>query len=369
MELNGNANSSNCFSLLSRLVLGKDENIGDSRRAWGDNYEQIAQLVAGFKEADWTDVHSLAGTNHVILRALPRLLSLPVGEEHEWIESAIEAEQARIDRALGFLFPICQTLENAGTVVVIKTLDHWPDFGSDLDLFTDAQSHEVVTLMRERFKATVARQSWGDRMANKWNFEVPGLPEMVEVHVRRLGQMGEQKLIGQSIIARAMPAQFGLYTFRVPSFEDRVMVSTLQRMFRHFYLRLCDVLDLSLLADQRLVDYEYLRSLAQSTGLWEGVATYLQIISDYVTEFRGIGIPLPTFLTSAARFGGEKVSFAKNFLRIPIVPHSAQLYIAELKELLWSGEIRNTCRLGLLPLLATAAALEYRMTGSDKGIW
>ncbi len=34
-----------------------------------------------------------------------------------------------------------------------------------------------------------------------------------------------------------------------------------------------------------------------------------------------------------------------------------------------AGKIRSTLRLGLFPLLATAAAIEYRITGSDKGIW
>lgn len=51
-----------------------------------------------------------------------------------------------------------------------------------------------------------------------------------------------------------------------------------------------------------------------------------------------------------------------------LFPDSARFYTAELKELLWKGEFRNTLRIGLLPLLATAAAVEYRITGSDRGI-
>ena len=105
------------------------------------------------------------------------------------------------------------------------------------------------------------------------------------------------------------------------------------------------------------------------TGLWKGPATYHKIVSDYVRGYRGKGLPLSSFLISAAQFGDEEVRFARQFLRIPSVPHSARLYPTELKQLLWNGEIRNALRLGLLPLLATAAALEYRITGSDKGIW
>jgi len=34
-----------------------------------------------------------------------------------------------------------------------------------------------------------------------------------------------------------------------------------------------------------------------------------------------------------------------------------------------NGEVEGTLRLSLLPCLATAAVVEQRITGSDKGIW
>jgi hypothetical protein len=148
-----------------------------------------------------------------------------------------------------------------------------------------------------------------------------------------------------------------------------MIISALQRMFRHFYIRLCDILDLSGILDAGAVDFDYLRSLGKMTGLWQGLATYLRIVSEYVKQYRDKAVTLPSFVLAAARFGNEKVQFAEKFLRIPILPYSAGFYTAELKELLWKGEFRNTLRLGLLPLLATAAAVEYRITGSDKGIW
>lgn len=217
----------------------------------------------------------------MVLRGLPRLLSLPVGEEYEWIRPAIETEQARIDRALSFLAPICEALEQVGPVVVIKSLDHWPDLGSDLDLYSKAQARDVVAILRDSFLAKVAKRSWGDRMANKWNFEVPCLPEPIEVHVRRLGQMGEQSLIGDSVVARSAPLPFGAYRFRVPSPEDRMILSTLQRMFRHFYIRLCGIADLAQSLESGTIDFDYLHSLTKMTGLWHGLATYLKIVSDY----------------------------------------------------------------------------------------
>jgi hypothetical protein len=117
------------------------------------------------------------------------------------------------------------------------------------------------------------------------------------------------------------------------------------------------------------IDYVYLRSLSRPAGLWEGVATYLAIVSGYVQQYRGKGFSLPSFVSSAARFGSDELHFRKNFLRIPIFPHSAKLYAAEWARLLLNGEFQNTLRLSLLPGLATAATLEMKFTGSDKGIW
>ena len=140
-------------------------------------------------------------------------------------------------------------------------------------------------------------------------------------------------------------------------------------MYRHFYIRLCDVIDNATLLLSGSVDFTRLLSLASSAGIWKGVATYLEIISGYVEAFRGRGITLPACVTGSARFGVGQVFYRRDFLRVPILPYSANLYAAELRELVLRGELRNSLRLSLLPGLATAAALELRLTGSDKGIW
>ena len=357
-------NSARCLSLLSHILLGSDRN--------NSSIMPAVPEASSFGLDDFGDLWNLANSHHVIMRAFPSLRKMMEEQGNEklgWIDRAINKEQARIDHAVSFLSPICEALEEAGDVVVIKSLDHWPDLGNDLDLYTNADEAHVVEIMRERFNAEVDERSWGDRLANKWNFIVPGLPELVEVHVARLGQTGEQIAITGSLIGRAGTANFGGYDFRVPAPEDRMIISTLQRMYRHFYVRLCDVVDNAKLMDSDGVDYVYLRSLAKSAGLWDGLATYLVIISEYVESYRGEGLALPALVTKDAHFGNELVYFKRNFLRIPIFPHSAKLYASEWKRLLMNGEFANTLRLSLLPGLATAAALEMKFTGSDKGIW
>lgn len=320
------------------------------------------------------DLKTLAMTNHVIVRAFDALQSIlrAKGSQEitEFVASVLDDERLRIDHALGFLERICSTLElNGCAVTVIKSLDHWPDLGSDLDLYTDADPARVVQVMATEFDAKLAERSWGDRLANKWNFIVPELPEMIEVHIGRLGQTGEQTDFTGSLMRRVRVIEIGQHTFRVLAPEDRIVISTMQRMYRHFYIRLCDILDNARLIDAKQVSFDDLHAVGTSTGLWEGIATYLVIISQYVESYRGYGVPLPSLVSRSAKFGVGPVRFRKDFLRVPILPHSLNLYAGELKTLILQGQLRNSLRLSLLPGLATAAALEMRVTGSDKGIW
>jgi hypothetical protein len=317
---------------------------------------------------------ALAQLNHVVVRGVNALLDL-VRETNdglctEWAETALAVENARIKKAIKFLRAICAAFEEEGfDVAVIKSLDHWPDLGSDLDLYTDAHHQEVSRMMTQRFDAQIAPRSWGDRLANKWNFAIPGLPELVEIHMGRMGQTGEQVTLASRLVRRARLMAISDYQFKVPSASDRIMISTLQRMYRHFYFRLCDIVDSAGLAEAGEIDYEDLRSSSSDAGIWEGVATYLVIVSDYVKRYRGSGIDLPGTVVKKAQFGGAEIYFNKDFLRVPIMPQSARLYGTQLAGFMRRRNVLGGARLSLLPWLASAALVGQKITGSDKGIW
>ena len=118
-----------------------------------------------------------------------------------------------------------------------------------------------------------------------------------------------------------------------------------------------------------VIDYQDLRAAASAAEIWEGTATYLVIVSDYIKQYRGTGLDLPAIVTETARFGGAQSYYARSFLRVPIMPQSAGLYGSQLTGLLRQGDLTNSARLGLLPWLATAAFVGLKVTGSDKGIW
>ncbi|MGA2652523.1 MAG: hypothetical protein ABSF28_18465 [Terracidiphilus sp.] len=358
------------MTLLSRLLLvSRDDNELSSSKM-----PELSSEIRNITRGEFDALVNLANSNHVIVRGLEVVLDIVRKAKDdtriEWAETALAVERARIGTALMFLEEICRVFEYEGrSVAVIKSLDHWPDLGSDLDLYTDANPKNISKLMADHFGAQIASRSWGDRLAGKWNFLIPGLREAVEVHVGRLGQTGEQVTIASHLMERTRRVMVGNHSFRVTSTSDRLMISTLQRMYRHFYFRLCDVIDSAALVEMGAIEWQDLRYCAANAGIWEGVATYLVIVSDYVRKYRGCGLELPHFVRAAARFGGDDVFYAREFLRVPIMPQSIRLYGTQLAGLMRNLELVSGARLSLLPWLATAALVGQRITGSDKGIW
>lgn len=356
--------ASEAMTLLSHLVLAP-------------NPEEVLSSRPGFRELtrqQFDQLVDLAHANHVIVRGLNAYGSILSHsgdtERQSWAQTVLEAERTRISNAIQWISTIVETCREDGIeVTVMKSLDHWPDFGSDIDLYTNARSEQVIAVMQQRFTAQIAERSWGDRLAGKWNFLIPTLDEPVEIHMGRLGQTGEQRTLGAHLPARRRVLQFDGHAIPVPSASDRILISTLQRMYRHFYFRLCDMVDSAGLVHAGDLDFQDLRDAAQAAGIWEGTATYLVLVADYVLRYHGKEVVLPAFVREKARFRGDVMYLGGKFLRVPILPQSASLYRTQLAGLLGRREIASSARLGVLPFLASAAAISHRITGSDKGIW
>jgi len=314
----------------------------------------------------------LAQSHHVIVRSL-QVVENTASEANltalmQWCKRSLEEETSRIRHAIDTLHPICSTLENSDCpVAVIKSLDHWPDLGSDIDLYTTATPERVIDLMRTQFDAVPVARSWGDRLAGKWNFRVPGLPELIEIHVRYLGQTGEHVALAHRIIARRVRAHIAGFDFFVPAPEERIMISALQRVYRHFYFRLCDMVEMAALVDSGAVDFDELRNAASASGIWPGVATFLILVQAFM-QVHGVSIALPDEVIRSTRSPLIRVRYADGFLRVPKLP-AAGLYGSQLFHAGRQYNLRALCRLPLLPPLALSALVAYHLTGDDKGIW
>jgi hypothetical protein len=179
-----NATEHSYIDALSQLAL----NPGNSERAY--------QFVSGLSDQERTELLSVADSNHVVLRALKPLYEQAARDKNlqlaAWAENSMATERARIGNMLEHMQRVCQGLEASGCpTTVMKTLDHWPDIGNDIDLYSTADDDRIARVMKQNFNAEIEPRSWGDRLAHKWNFAIAGLNEPIEIHVRRLGQTGE----------------------------------------------------------------------------------------------------------------------------------------------------------------------------------
>jgi len=225
------------ISLLSKLMFhGYEAQFSRVRSDLGQVF-RAADLPNS--ESDFSELLKLANKHHVTMRAL-RVLEKFAGarqkaELQEWCGKALHLESSRISTAVEWLYAIVQSLQDCGCPVsVIKSLDHWPDLGSDLDLYTSGTPEQLIRVMRDRLQAQQEPRSWGDRLANKWNFQVPGLAELIEIHVRYLGQTGEQKLMASRVLERSVTKTVQGRTFPVPAPEERILISTLSECIAIF---------------------------------------------------------------------------------------------------------------------------------------
>jgi hypothetical protein len=334
----------------------------------------IFPLLTSLTPAQREEFVDLANSNHVVVRAF-EVINRVAGNRgnadiQAWALGVLSNERARIANALAQLEQVCNALEEEDCpVAVMKTLDHWPDLGSDLDVVSTGNSKDIVRVFKDRFHARVEHRSWGDRLANKWNFSLPGLQEPIEAHIGRLGQTGEHIELAQRFVDRRVVTQINGHRFFTPAPEERIFAATLQRMYRHFYFRVCDILNAASLVETGEVDFVELRRAADRAGIWTGVASFLNIVSEYVKQYRGTGLNIPPEVISAATVSADKIYTRARFLRLPIMPHGAKLYTRQIAEAAIRGNVPATFRLSLLPPLASAAAVALRITGSDKGVW
>jgi len=357
-----NATEQSYIDALSRLALNPE------------NSEEGYRFVAGLSDQERTELLSLADSNHVILRALKPVYERATRDKNlqlaAWAENSIAQERKRIGNMLEHMERVCNGLEAAECpTTVMKTLDHWPDIGNDIDMYSTAPDEKIVEVMKREFNAEIEPRSWGDRLAHKWNFALEGLKEPIEIHVRRLGQTGEHTDLAKRFVSRRQQKTVDGKTFWVPAPEERIVVATLQRMYRHFYFRVCDIANTAALVESGTINYGELKRVSDFAGIWPGVATYLMIVSGYIERYRGEALDLPQLVREGARFGAEKVRVRGKFIRVPIMPQGAALYTEQVTRTALRGDVPATFRLQLLPPLAVAAAVAFKLTGSDKGVW
>src|SRR5215469_6576148 len=106
------------------------------------------------------DFLDLADSNHVVIRVFEVINRIAGNRGNRdlqaWAVGVLTTERARIVNALAQLKPVCNALEEADCpTTVMKTLDHWPDLGNDLDLVSTGHRAEIVRVFTQDRKSVV----------------------------------------------------------------------------------------------------------------------------------------------------------------------------------------------------------------------
>jgi hypothetical protein len=116
------------------------------------------------------------------------------------------------------------------------------------------------------------------------------------------------------------------------------------------------------------LNFARLRAAAEAGGIWPGVATLLVIVAEYCRTY-GKHLTLPDDVIASASYRANMLQVRGDFLRIPIVPQAASLFVRQMLQAAYQRNLRTVSRLTLLPGLAAAALIAYKISGDDKGIW
>jgi hypothetical protein len=140
-------------------------------------------------------------------------------------------------------------------------------------------------------------------------------------------------------------------------------------MYRHFYVRICDIANTAALIESGQIDYMEARHAATRAGIWPGIVSYLQVVADYFELYSGRALTLPSFVTADALLHGTSLFVRGPWLRVSIFPVVARLYGEQMIAMLRHGDAPGVFRLSLLPPLAFVATLAYKISGTPRGIW
>ena len=182
---------------------------------------RAVEYVATLDSEGRAQILDLADGHHVVLRAMEPLEQTAAQMGHadlaEWASEAVRNEHKRIEQRTAISGVICRELDAVGCdITVMKSLDHWPDLGNDLDLYTPGSPEKVKQVFLGRLNATMNERTWGDHLANKWNFSLPGSARASgSACSNRLGQTGEHVAISSiDLHLRRMLRQSGrLFAF------------------------------------------------------------------------------------------------------------------------------------------------------------
>lgn len=299
---------------------------------------------------------ALCQQNLVVMRTLTALeaAGLSLGDEAvAWRRR----ESSRIEQGLATIEGIARELaRNEVPFMVIKTGDHFPDQGHDIDLLLAEGGDAVERVMRDRLGASPLERSVSEILSAKSNWRCG--PTTVEIHVGRLGQVGEHRRLAEEIFDHRRPARLGSLDVSVPSAEGRMILAMLQRIYRHFNFRLCDVINVAGLVEDESLSWPTLWRLCRESGIDYGVGLGIAMVADQLSRLdEELELPVNGTIPHPCPY---PLSFRRGYYRFPLRGAVPRVFARQVGGSLRRGAILRSSRLALLGFMMAFVGLNIR---------
>jgi len=280
-------------------------------------------------------------------------ISLPTS-----IQDWLVGERKRVQQGLELIQSVTELFDSQETAfMVIKTGDHYPDQGHDIDLYLDRDPSEIGPVVQSAFEAKLADRSFSEAMAGKRNFKIGHLA--LEVHCRRLGQVGEHRRLATEIFDLRSRDNIGDVTTWIPSSEGRLILAMLQRVYRHFNFRICDVINVAQIVESSELSAQRLDVLTRTAGIRSGVELGVGMVEDLLERLE---VPLSsTSYPGHAVAPEQSLSFHRDFFRFSLSSVVPKVYLWEFTSSLGTGAVGQATRLSLLAALMPIVGLNIRL--------
>ncbi|HNX82737.1 MAG TPA: nucleotidyltransferase family protein [Candidatus Omnitrophota bacterium] len=304
----------------------------------GSLFDTTTEKFAASETFSWKDLLKVLRKNRITSRWLNKNKSrLDVNMQKE-ADVALTEENERIAMARKITSAVTKEFEKRNIpFVVMKTLDNYPDLGHDIDLYTEASAALLDEIFIVAFKAKLETPTFSETMNQKRNYKIPDYTTF-EVHCSKLGQLGEELQVGKDMLATRESITIDGMTTYIPKAEYKVLLCVLQRIYRHFNIRICDAYNTITMINNNQLDWQYLKEISQKYGIWEGVLLYLsyvQKIADYYS------------------FPYCEVSALPRHCEAPQEPKQSQIHLRAITKKNWPASIIDKNMHFRFPLFST----------------
>lgn len=328
-----------------------------------------------------TEILALANDNMAVVRFIDILEEfLPSLHKELGLKDKRLNFFQKTERSLGLMKKINTLfMRHDINFVFIKSLDHYPDAGNDVDILTFSNHKDLINdLLQKEFSAKINQKapSFSDRMSEKINYLIKDNPAL-EIHHDRLGQLGDMPEFAKYILEHKVnkKIQYNGETIELPYPEPNssLMLQILQRIYRHFYIRVSDIENSMNIIKEPSFNLASFLKITGLFGIKPGAYCYLHYLNQLHLSMFQVPVRddfqkmLNDAVEERERVYFNDIIYKRPYYRVPLKTVPMLIYRKKIIHEIKSGKFANCFRLSILPFLAAYTMTNLKLGRGSKG--